>query len=82
MKREFPSRNAPDSGWRFFVGDEYAEYTNDANNMQIYVLETMIKHDGDIEKHLNAPNESAFIRINEHDFIEDDRTRKIYITKK
>ena len=49
--------------------------------MQIYALETMIKHDGDIEKHLNASNESAFIRINEHDFIEDDGTQEIYITK-
>ena len=82
MKREFPSENGPDSGWRFFVGDEDDEYTNDANNMQIYALETMIKHDGDIEKYLNASNESAFIRINEHDFIEDDGTREIYITKK
>ena len=27
-----------------------------------------------IEKYLNAPNESKFIRINEHDFIEDDDT--------
>lgn len=82
MKREFPSGNGPDSGWRFFVGDEDDEYTNDANNMQIYALETMIKHDSDIEKYLNESNESAFIRINEHDFIEDDRTREIYITKK
>ena len=82
MKREFPSGNAPDSGWRFFVGNEDAEYTNDANNMQIFALETMIKHDGDIEKHLKSSNESAFIRINEHDFIEDDGTQEIYITKK
>lgn len=82
MKREFPSGNAPDSGWRFFAGNEDAEYTNDSNNMQIYALETMMRYDGDIQKHLNAPNESAFIRINEHDFIEDDGTQEIYIIKK
>ena len=64
------------------MGNENAEYTNDANNMQIFALVTMIKHVGDIEKHLKSSNESAFIRINEHDFIEDDGTQEIYIIKK
>lgn len=82
IKRDFPSGEYPDSGWRFFVGDEDKTYTNYSNNMQIYSLESVIEHDSDIEKYLNASNESEFIRINEHDFIEDDGTRKIYIIKK
>lgn len=82
IKRDFPSGEYPDSGWRFFVGDEDKTYTNYSNNMQIYSLESVIEHDSDIEKYLNASNESEFIRINEHDFIEDDGTQKIYIIKK
>ena len=81
MKRDFPSGNNPDSGWRFFVGNEDETYTNDSNNMQIYALERVIEHDSDIEKYLNAPNGSEFIRINNHDFIEDDGSQKIYIIK-
>lgn len=82
MKRDFPSGEYPDSGWRFFVGNEDETYTNDSNNMQIYSLESMIEHDSDIEKYLNSPNESEFIRINDHCFVKDDGNQKIYITKK
>jgi len=82
MKRDFPSGEYPDSGWRFFVGDEDETYTNDSNNMQIYSLESVIEHDSDIEKYLNAPNESEFIRIDEHSFVQDEGNQKIYITKK
>ena len=82
MKRDIPSGEYPDSGWRFFVGDEDETYISDSNNMQIYSLESIVEYDRDIEKYLNAPNESEFIRINEHDFIEDDRTQKVYIIKK
>lgn len=64
MKRDFPSGEYPDSCWRFFVGDEDKTYTNDSNNMQIYSLKSVIEHDSDIEKYLNASNESEFIRIN------------------
>ena len=82
MKREFPSGEYPDSGWRFFVGDEDETYTNNPDNMKIYSLESIIKHDEDIEKYLNSPNESEFIRINDNEFEKDDRSKKIYIAKK
>lgn len=81
-KRDIPNGKYPDSGWKFFVGNEDDAYTNDTNNMQIYALESIIKHDPEIEKYLNAPNEAAFIRINDHEFIQDDGTQKIYISKK
>ncbi|MEW9125159.1 MAG: DUF2185 domain-containing protein [Thermotaleaceae bacterium] len=32
MYREEPSKNFPDCGWRFFVGDESDEYVNQADN--------------------------------------------------
>lgn len=82
MYREFPSDNVPDSGWRFFVGDEDEEYTSNPENMNIYALESIISHDKDVEKYLKEPNESRFIRVNEHEFIIDDGTKQIYIAKK
>ena len=82
MTREIPSGKYPDSGWRFFVGDEDEKYTQDSNNLKIYSLETMINHDGDIEKYLKYPTGSKLIRINEHEFIKDDGETKIFISKK
>ncbi len=82
MTREIPSGKYPDSGWRFFVGDEDEEYTKDSNNLKIYSLETLIKQDEDIEKYLQYPTGSKFIRINEHDFIKDDGHSEICILKK
>lgn len=54
MVREFPTEKYPDSGWRFFVGDEDEKYTSDSSNMKIYALESIIKHDNDVEKYLDA----------------------------
>ena len=82
MKREVPSDKYPDSGWRFFVGDEDEKYTSDNNNLKIYSIESIVKHDSDVEKYLDAPNNTAFIRINEHEFIEDDGITEIYISNK
>ncbi len=82
MVREIPSSNYPDSGWQFFVGDEDEEYTQDSNNLKIYSLDTMVKHDSDIEKYLDYPTGSKLIRINEHEFINDDGTSEIYIARK
>jgi len=82
MRRDFPSGEYPDSGWRFFVGDEDEKYTSDSSNMKIYALESIIKHDSDVEKYLDAINDTAFIRINDHEFVKDDGKTEIYITKK
>ena len=82
MTREIPSGKYPDSGWRFFVGDEDEEYTRDSNNIKLYALESIIKHDSDIEKYLQYPTGSKLIRINEHEFIKDDGISEIYISKR
>ena len=82
MTREIPSGKYPDSGWRFFVGDEDEEYTRDSNNIKLYALESIIKYDSDIEKYLQYPTGSKLIRINEHEFIIDDGVSEIYISKR
>lgn len=54
----------PDSGWRFFAGDEDEQYTNDPNNFHIFDLNTICNYDDSIIDFLNSPFGSAFIRAN------------------
>ena len=64
MYREEPDADSelPDSGWRFFAGDETDEYANDPDNVNIYSLNTICAFDPDIKPYLDAPYGSAFIR--------------------
>ena len=63
MYREHPStRNAHDSGWRFFSGYESEEYTDDPDNFAIYDVNTIANYDPDIIEFLEAPPGCAFER--------------------
>ena len=48
MYRERPDPNRPDSGWRFFSGDESDEYVNNPDNSGVYHLNTICNYDPDI----------------------------------
>ena len=41
MYREKSTENNPDSGWRFFKGDEDGEYMNNPDNYHIFALNTV-----------------------------------------
>ena len=62
MYRETPSQNFPDSGWRFFSGDESEEYTDKPSNFQMFDLNTICNYDSEIIPFLEAPIGSAYIR--------------------
>lgn len=64
MYRETPDDDSdfPDSGWRFFAGDETEEYTDNPDNINIFSLNTICNYDVEIIPYLNAPYGSAFIR--------------------
>ena len=64
MDREEPDAESelPDSGWRFFSGEESDEYVNDPQHIQIVALTTVCTLDGDIVSCLAAPYGSAFYR--------------------
>ncbi|PQO30172.1 DUF2185 domain-containing protein [Blastopirellula marina] len=61
MYREPPS-NPDDSGWRFFAGDETDDYVNDADNLEIYDVNTIANYDRDVLPLLSSPIGSAFAR--------------------
>ncbi len=64
MYREVSDSTFPDSGWRFFAGDEDEDYTDDPNNFHIFDLNTICNYDIDIIEYLDAPFGSAYIREN------------------
>lgn len=64
MYREEPDADSdfPDSGWRFFAGDETDEYSNNPDNINVFSLNTICNYDSDIIPYLDAPYGSAFVR--------------------
>lgn len=60
--REQPSEGRPDSGWRFFSGEESNDYVNDLAHTEVYDLNTICNYDPDILPLLNAPVGTAYAR--------------------
>ena len=60
--REAPAEGRPDSGWRFFAGDEDEAYLSDAAHTGIYHLNTLCNYDPEILSLLRAPVGAAFGR--------------------
>ena len=61
MYREEPDKAFPDSGWRFFAGDESEEYTDNSDNFHIFNLNTICNYDESIIPYLDAPIGTAYI---------------------
>ncbi len=68
--RETPFKNFPDSGWRFFAGDESREYTTDTENSNIFPLNVIANFDPTIIPLLDAEINTAFIRKDGEEFVE------------
>ena len=60
--REEPETAFPDSGWRFFSGDESEDYIADIGHTGIYDLNTVCNLDPEVIPLLAAPYRSAFVR--------------------
>lgn len=60
--REEPDGRFPDSGWRFFSGEEADEYVNDLAHTEVYELNTICNYDPDIVPLLTAPCGTAYYR--------------------
>lgn len=60
--REKPEPGFPDSGWRFFSGDESEDYIADISHTEVADLNSVCNFDPDIVPLLSAPCRSAFAR--------------------
>lgn len=81
MYRDTPSKGFPDSGWRFFKGDEDEEYSNNPDNHHIFALNTICNFDKAIIPYLDSPVGTFLIRTPDHRFIVDDQTKPIFMEK-
>lgn len=54
MYRDEPSENFPDTGWRFFVGDETEEYVSNPDNFEVCALNTVCNVDFTITSYIRA----------------------------
>ncbi len=68
MFREQPVPGLPDSGWRFFAGDETEEYMLNPENIGVYDLNTLCNYDREIMPYLTEPAGSTFYRDKEGAF--------------
>jgi hypothetical protein len=57
-----PPESEDDSGWRFFAGDEELAYLEDADNLGLYEVNTIVNYDEAIVGVLNYPVGCAFRR--------------------
>ena len=60
--REKTDGSYPDSGWRFFAGDESDEYLDNPENSSVFCLNTIANYDRDILPLLDSPAGTAFFR--------------------
>ncbi len=81
MVRETPDRERPDSGWRFMAGNEDDEYMNNIANHHVFAMNTICNYDPDIIPYLASDINSAFIRVDSHNFELDDGSKPIFVEK-
>ncbi len=62
MYREEPDPTFPDSGWRFFAGDEDDAYCENSENFNIFNLNTICNYDNSIIKYLDSPIGTSFLK--------------------
>lgn len=62
MYREEPDITWPDSGWRFFAGDETEAYTDNPDHFKMYDLNTICNYDPDIILFLKSAYDVAYVR--------------------
>lgn len=79
--RDEPLENQPDSGWRFFKGDENEEYAGDSANHHVSAINTVCSYDPDIIPYLRRPVGTRLIRVAGGKFMEDDGTQPVCVEK-
>ena len=82
MERSEPV-NERDSGWAFMAGNEDAEYTSDAGNIELIKVGNVWQlFDSDIFKYIDMPIGTRLIRISPEAFEIDKNDKEIYMVKR
>ena len=70
-----------DSGWAFMVGNEDDDYINDAQNIQVVSIYSLMQYDRDIIKYITMPVGTRLIRVSSNEFEEDNNDKEIHMEK-
>ena len=79
--REEPTREG-DSGWYFCVGNENDDYINDASNLELWTIGSVLTYDQGIGEFITAPYGTAIARVDHDRFEIDEPGREILIEKR
>ena len=72
MYRDIPIPDTTDSGWVFLAGDEDDVYMNTPGNNAVFSLSTICNYDPSVIPFLDADYETAFLRNEEGEFVQDE----------
>ncbi len=76
-----PTREG-DSGWFFSVGNETDDYVNDASNLELWKIGSVLMYNQALNEFITAPYGTAIIRVDHDKFEIDAPGKEILIEKK
>ena len=79
--RDEPTREG-DSGWYFCVGDESDEYINDARNLELWTIGSVLMCDQAPNEFITVPYGTAIVRVDHDKFEIDAPGKEILIEKR
>ncbi len=79
-RRDEPTRET-DSGWFFSVGDESNEYINDAKNLELWLINSVLMFDSSLKNFITSPYGTGLIRVDSDNFEIDHFDKPIFIEK-
>ena len=77
--RSEPTRER-DSGWYFCVGDEDEEYVNNPENLELWMVNSVLMRDPEVREFIEAPYGTAIIRVAPDKFEVDKMDKEIFIS--
>lgn len=74
--------NERDSGWCFSVGNESEEYINDPQNLELWLINSVLMFDPDLNEFIASPYDTAIVRVASDKFEPDSPGKEILIEKR
>ena len=74
--------NERDSGWYFCVGDESEEYTNNPENLELWLVNSALNYDPALNKFITSPSGTAIVRVSSDEFELDEEGKEIFFEKR
>jgi len=77
----FEPTHEGDSGWCFSVGNETDEYINNPDNLELWVVNSVLMTEPALNEFITAPFDTAIVRVSSEKFELDEPGKEIFIEK-